>query len=90
MSNFLPVSLFKPIDLKEFELNNNTSNSSKGCVPEVDLEYPKELREFHNDYPLASYQIEIKRGMLSEYQIKIADLYIFLIGNVNKISALFF
>ena len=90
MSNFLPVSLFKPIDLKEFELNNNTSNSSKGCVPEVDLEYPKELREFLNDYPLASYQIEIKRGMLSEYQIKIADLYIFLIGNVKKISALFF
>ena len=90
MSNFLPVSLFKPIDLKEFELNNNTSNSSKGCVPEVDLEDPKELREFHSDYPLSSYQIEIKRGMLSEYQIKIADLYIFLIGNVKKISALFF
>ena len=25
----------------------------KGCVLEVDLEYPKELRELHNDYPLA-------------------------------------
>ena len=27
--------------------------SSKGCVLEVNLEYPKELRELHHDYPLA-------------------------------------
>ena len=25
---------------------------------EVDLDYPKELRELHNDYPLASDKIE--------------------------------
>ena len=25
---------------------------------EVDLEYPKELRELHNDYPLAPNKIE--------------------------------
>ena len=31
----------------------NKYNSSKGCVLEVDLEYPKELPELHNDYPLA-------------------------------------
>ena len=32
--------------------NNNkyTSNSSKGCVIEFDLEYTKELRELHSDY----------------------------------------
>ena len=28
-------------------------NSSKGCVLEVDLEYPKKSRELHNKYPLA-------------------------------------
>ena len=28
---------------KEFDLNKNIINSSKGCVLEVDLEYPKEL-----------------------------------------------
>ena len=49
-------------------------------VPDVSiypyyLEYPKELRELHNDYPLASDKIDIKREMLSEYQLKIADLY---------------
>ena len=41
MSKFLPTSAFKWIDLKEF--NKYTSNSSKGCILEVDLEYSKEL-----------------------------------------------
>ena len=50
--NFLP---------KEFDLNKYTSNSSKGCVLEVDFEYPKELHELQNDYPLAADKIEIKR-----------------------------
>ena len=45
MSKYLPTSRFKWIDPKEFDLNKYTSNSSKGCVLEVDLEYPKELRE---------------------------------------------
>ena len=66
MSNFLPTGGFKWIDTKEFDLNKYTSNSLKGCVLEVDLEYPKALRELHNDYPLAPDKIEIKREMLSE------------------------
>ena len=59
----------------------------EGCVLEVDLEYPKEVHELHNDYPLAPNKIEIKREMLSEYQLKIADLHNVPIGNVKKISA---
>ena len=46
MSKFLRTGEFKWIDPKEFDLNQYTSNSSKGCGLEVDLEYPKELREF--------------------------------------------
>ena len=45
MSKFLPTSGFKWIDPKEVNLNGYTSNSSKGCVLKVDLEYPKELCE---------------------------------------------
>ena len=41
-------------------------NSSKGCFLEVVLEYPKELRELSNDYPLAPDKIETKREMLPE------------------------
>ena len=75
MSKFLSTSGFKWIDPKEFDLNKYTGDSSKGCVLEVNLVYPKELRELHNDYPLAPDKIEIKREMLSDYQLKIADLY---------------
>ena len=90
MSTFLATSGFKMIDSKEFDLNKDTSNSSKKCVLEIDLEYPKELRELHNDYPLAPDKIEIKRKMFSGYQLKIADLYNIPIGNVEKLVPNFF
>ena len=71
-------------------MNKYTSNSLKGCVLEVDLEYPKELPELHNDYPLGPDKIEIERDMLFEYQLKIADLYNIPTGNVKKLVANFF
>ena len=90
MSKFPPTSGVKWIDPKEFDLNKYTSNSSKGCVLEGDLEYPKDLRELHNDYPLASDKIEITREILSDYQLKIVDLYNIPIGDVKKIVPNFF
>ena len=47
MSKCLPTGGFKLIYPKEFDMNNYTRNSSKGCVLEVDLDNPKELRELH-------------------------------------------
>ena len=44
MSKFLPTSGSKWIDPKEFDLIKYASNSLKGCIIKVDLEYPKELR----------------------------------------------
>ena len=66
-------------------MNKHTSNSCKRCVLEVDLEHLKELWELHSDYPLAQDKIEIKRELLSEYQLKIADLYNFPISNIKKL-----
>ena len=85
MSKFLPASGFKWINPKEFHLNKYTTNSSKGYILEVELEYPKKLQELHNDYPLAPDKTEIKRGFLSEYQLKIANLYNIPIDNVKKL-----
>ena len=90
MSNFLPKSGFKWIESKEFDLNKYASNSLKGCVVEADLEYPKDLQELHNDYPLASDKIEIKRKMSSNYQLKIVDLYNIPISNVKILVPNFF
>ena len=90
MSKFPPTSGFKWIDPKELDLNKYTSNSSKEWVHEVDLEYPKELKELHNDYPLAPDEIEVKREMLCNYQVKIADLYNIPICNVKRLVPNFF
>ena len=85
MSKFLPTSEFKWIDVKESDLNKYTTNRLKGCVLEVDPAYPRELCELHNDYPLAQDKIEIKRKMLSNDQLRIADLYNIPIGYVKKL-----
>ena len=45
----------------------------KGCVLEVNIEYSKELRELHNDYPYAPDEIEIKKEVFSYYQWQIAN-----------------
>ena len=65
-------------------MNKYTSNSSRGRVLEVDLEYPQELQELKNHYPLALDKLEIKREILSEYQLKINDLCNIPIVNVKK------
>ena len=65
-------------------MNKYTINSSKDCVLETDLKYLKGLRELHSEYHLAPDKIEIKREMLSEYQLKIADLYNIPLGNVKN------
>ena len=66
-------------------MNKYTCNNSKGCVLEVDLEYPKEFRGLHNDYPLAPDKIEFTKEMLSEHQLMISDLNNISIGNVKKL-----
>ena len=49
-----------------------------------------EIQELHNDYPLAANKIEIKREILAQYQLKIADLYNIPIDNVKKLVRHFF
>ena len=90
MFKFLPTIGCKWIDPKVFDLNKDASNSSKGYIPEVDLEYPKELCELYNGYPFAPDKINLKREILSDYQLKIADLCNIPIGNVKKLVPNFF
>ena len=42
-------------------------NSKKGWILEVDLEYPEELHDVHNDYLLAPEKKAINPEQMSEY-----------------------
>ena len=67
MSQSLPTGDFKWIPSEDFILENYTNNTRKGAILEVDLEYPEELHDLHNDYPLAPEKILITDDMLSKY-----------------------
>ena len=44
-----------------------SEKSPIGYILEVNLEYPEELHELHNDYPLAAEKLTITYDMLSDY-----------------------
>lgn len=54
-------------------------------ILEEDLEYPHELHDLHNDYPLATEKTKATKDMLSPYCRKIQEKYNVSIGQVNKL-----
>ena len=56
MSKPLPTHGFKWMKDNKLSVWEKTP-----CILEVDLEYPKELHDLHNDYPLAPEQIEVNK-----------------------------
>ena len=66
-------------------MNSVSKNSSICYILEVDLEYPRELHDLHNDYPLAPEELEISQNMLSKYCSVILNKYGIKIGGANKL-----
>ena len=52
MSQPLPTVGFHWVDIKPDEIGELVNNSEKGYLLEVDIVYPKELHDYHNDLPL--------------------------------------
>ena len=54
MSEYLPYEKFEWLEnIDKFDVISINENSDIEYILEVDLEYPKELHELHNDYPFA-------------------------------------
>ena len=88
MSLYLPYSGFKWLNQKEisdFCLNSVSGNSSIGYILEVDFEYPSELHDLNNDYPLAPEKFKISQNMLPNYCSNTANEYGIKIGGFNKL-----
>ena len=51
----------------------------------MDLEYPRELHNLHNDYPVAPEKAKVSKDMLSGYCKKISEKYNISISQVNKL-----
>ena len=88
MCNVFPTSKITWKDPQKFDISKYGSNSSKGCILELNLEYPKELFKLH-DYPSAPDEIKTKKEMLN-YQLKIADFHNLPFSNVKKLLPNFF
>ena len=76
MSHDLPVKNFRWMD--EDELGNW---QTKPCILEVDLEYPKELHDFHSEYPLAPEQLQI--GKVSKLAPNLHDKKKYVLHHEN-------
>ena len=58
--------------LSEGEINNTnlgkyTEESYRGLILEVDLDYPEQLHQSHDDFPLTAEKNYLSQGMVSSY-----------------------
>ena len=86
MSEYLPygdLMWLKKID--GFDANLISEKSPIEYFLKVDLEYPDELHELHNDYLLAPEKRALSSNMLSNYCKKIANKYEIKVGDLRKL-----
>ena len=80
LSEYLPYGGFKWLkNVDGFDVMSISEKSPIGYFLEVDLKYLDELRELHNDYPLAPEKLAVSSDILSKYCKEITNL-----GNKTK------
>ena len=86
MGEYLPYREFEWLKIvDELDIMKINEKNDAGYILEVDLKYPKELLELHNDYPLAPEELTVTNDILSNYCKSIADKYDIKVGDVKKL-----
>ena len=61
MSRPLPASGFKWVNMKPNEMNELANRVNKGYLLDVNIRYPEELHDSHNDLPFRCQRTKINR-----------------------------
>ena len=88
MSQYLPTGGCRWLTEKAVnnkDLAKYKKDSKKGVILEVDLEYPQESYDIHDDYPLAPEKMQVTKEILSSYCESIGEKFNISIGQVHKL-----
>ena len=90
MTEFYHQSIIEPLpniayNIDKINLAKYKEDSNKGLILEVDLEYPQELHDLHNDYSLAPEKVKVNKDDLSECCKSISKEYGISTGLVSKL-----
>ena len=61
MSQPLPTSRFKWVEIDQDQINDLAASKIKGYLLEVDVRYPTDLHDSHNDLPFMCDKMKIKK-----------------------------
>ena len=78
MSQCLPTGSFKWLNQKKIgkiNLGTYTADSKKGLILKVDLQYPSNLDNLHNDYPLGAEKMKVTKESYLRYALSLLQKY---------------
>ena len=74
----MPIGEFQwltPIEIAQIDWCAQSDDQDYGFTVECDLDYPQELHDAHNDYPLAPERVQVNYSCISKKQVAIARAY---------------
>ena len=92
MSEYLPYGGFKWVKVNNESVNrvlNKSDNILHGYILEVDLDYPENLHDIHNDLPMPPEKIKVIEEMLSPTQLEIKNNYGIKVCKINKLVPIY-
>ena len=77
-------------EITDFDVNVLRVEDEKGYILEVDLEYPAELHQLHNDYSLAPERLVVTKKMISEYGKHLSEKLEMKFSKIEKLNPNFY